>query len=58
MQTPNQQATSGQTTAVHMVSEQVGHEGNGKRRGEEVALDKEVVHDKEEKNARYKPTEG
>ena len=32
-----------------MVSEQVGYEGNGKRRGEEVALDKAEVHDKEEK---------
>ena len=32
-----------------MVSEQVGYEGNGKRTGEEVALDKTEVHEKEEK---------
>ena len=32
-----------------MGSEQVGYEGNGKRRGEEVALDKAEIHDKEEK---------
>ena len=32
-----------------MVSEQVECEGNGKKRGEEVALDKAEVHDKEEK---------
>ena len=32
-----------------MDSEQVGYKGNGKRRGEEVALDKTWVHDKEEK---------
>ena len=32
-----------------MVDEQVGYKGNGKRRGEEVALDKAEVHDKEEK---------
>ena len=32
-----------------MLSEQVGYEGNGKRRGEEVALDKADVHVKEEK---------
>ena len=32
-----------------MISEQVGYEGNGKRGGEEVALDKTEVHDKEEK---------
>ena len=32
-----------------MASEQVGYEGNGKRRGEEVALDQAEVHDKEEK---------
>ena len=43
------QATSWQTIAVHMGSEQVGYEGNGKRRWEEVALDKTEVHDKEEK---------
>ena len=43
------QATSQQIIAVHMVSEQVGYEGNGNRRGEEVALDKAEVHDKEEK---------
>ena len=43
------QATSWQTTAVHMVSKQVGYEGNDKRRGEEVAVDKAEVHDKEEK---------
>ena len=30
-----------------MVSEQVGYKGNGKRRGEEVALDKTEVHNKE-----------
>ena len=38
-----------------MVSQQVGYEGNGKRRGKEVALDKAEIHNKEEKNARYKP---
>ena len=43
------QATSWQSIDVHMGSEQVGCEGNGKRRGEEVALDKTEVHDKEEK---------
>ena len=43
------QATSWQTSAVHMVSEQVGYKGNGKRRGDKVALDKAEVHDKEEK---------
>ena len=43
------QATSWQSTDVHMGSEQVGCEGNGKRRGEEVALDKTEEHDKEEK---------
>ena len=32
-----------------MGSEQVGCEGNGKRRGEEAALDKTEEHDKEEK---------
>ena len=32
-----------------MVSEQDGYEGNGKRRGEEIALDNAEVHDKEEK---------
>ena len=32
-----------------MVSEQVGYEGNGKRRGEEEALDNAQVHEKEEK---------
>ena len=36
-------------TAVPMVSEQVGYDGNGKMRGEEVALDKVEVHDQEEK---------
>ena len=46
---PTKQATSWQTTAVHMVIWQVGYEGNGKRRGEEVALDKAEAHDKEEK---------
>ena len=32
-----------------MASEQVGYEGNGKRGGEEVALDKTEIHDKEQK---------
>ena len=32
-----------------MVSGQDGYEGNGKRRGEEVALDQVEVHNKEEK---------
>ena len=32
-----------------MVSEQVGYEGNGQRRGEEVALDQAELYDKEEK---------
>ena len=32
-----------------MVSGQVGYEGNGQRRGEEVALDQAEVHDNEEK---------
>ena len=32
-----------------MVSEQVGYEGNGKRRGEEGALEKAEIHDKENK---------
>ena len=35
--------------AVHMGSEQAVYEGNGKRRGEVVALEKTEVHDKEEK---------
>ena len=35
--------------AVHMVSDQAEYEGNGKRRGDEVALGKAEVHDKEEK---------
>ena len=33
-----------------MVSEQVGYEGSGQRRGEEVALDHTEVHDNEEKS--------
>ena len=49
LQKPNQQATSWETTVVHMVSEQVGYEGNGKGGGEEIALDKAEIHDKEEK---------
>ena len=32
-----------------MISEQVSYEGNGQRRGEEVAFDQAEVHDKEEK---------
>ena len=32
-----------------MVNGQVGYEGNGQRRGEEVALDQTEVHDKKEK---------
>ena len=32
-----------------MFSEQVGYEGNGQSRGEEVALDQAEVNDKEEK---------
>ena len=32
-----------------MVSEQVGYERNGQRRGEEVALDQAEVYDKEDK---------
>ena len=32
-----------------MVSEQVGYKGNGKSRGEEVALGKAEIHGKEEK---------
>ena len=32
-----------------MVSEQVGYEGNGQRRGKEVVLEKGEVHDEEEK---------
>ena len=32
-----------------MVSEQVGYEGNGKRIGEEVALDKTEAHEKKRK---------
>ena len=32
-----------------MVSGQVGYEGNGQRRGKEVALDQAHVHDIEEK---------
>ena len=31
-----------------MVSGQVGYEGNGQKRGEEVALDQAEVHDNEE----------
>ena len=37
--TPTKQPTFSQRTAVHMISEQSGYEGNGQRRGEEVALD-------------------
>ena len=46
---PTKQDTSWQTTAVHVISEQVRYEGNGKRRWEEVTLDKVEVNDKEEK---------
>ena len=49
LQKPNQQATPLQTTATHIISEQIGYEGDGKRGGEEVALDKAEIHDKEEK---------
>ena len=36
-------------TAVHMVSEHSHYEGNGWRKGEEVALEHSKVHDSEEK---------
>ena len=49
LQNQTRQPTSLQTAAAPMVSVQVGYEGNGQRRGEEVALDKVEVHDQEEK---------
>ena len=44
-----QQLTSWLIIATHMVGEQSGYEGNGKRREKEVALDQSEVHDSEEK---------
>ena len=46
--TPTKQPTTWQTTDVHMVTEQVGYEGNGQKRGEEITLGHTEAYDKEE----------